>query len=99
MRLRPLTQAVMATAFAVATSLTGLAGPAQALVLDIESGDLMLALWNNSTEYLQDLGPASSLFGSTHSISIPSSVLSAVNPAGGSPLKFSIYGIQFDTTS
>jgi len=99
MKFTRFTRAVTATAFAIVTSVSGLAVQAQAVEFDFNSGDLVLALWNNSTEYLKDLGPASTLFGTSTPISIDSGVLSQVNPSGGNPLKFSLYGVQFDTSN
>jgi hypothetical protein len=100
-----LTRTMVALTAAATLGTVGMVREAHAI--DINSGDLVLALWGNSTEYLQDLGQASTLFTSTpNPITIPTTaplstggtagVLSSVNPTGGSPLKFSIYGFNFD---
>ncbi len=86
---------VMATALATATAIAGMAGQAQAI--DVNNTDLVLALWGNNTEYLQDLGSQSSLFnGSTHTFTISPGTLTDVG--GTNNVTFSIYGITYDSS-
>lgn len=59
MRLNIVKRTVMATALAVATTVVGIAGQAQAF--SFGEGDLVLAIYGNNTEALVDLGNANTI--------------------------------------
>lgn len=94
MRLTAFTRTIMATAVAVATAVAGVAGQAEAL--EFGNGDLVLALYGNSTEYLRNLGTQSSLLsGSTQTtINIDPAALTAVG--GTNNVNWALYGFNCD---
>jgi len=67
--------------------------------LEVANGDLVLALYGNSSEYLIDLGQQSTFLTgtSTHVITIDSTKFAQVT--GTNPVNFSLYGFNFDTSS
>ena len=64
----------------------------KALAVTINPGDLVFTMYGNSTEFIQDLGPASSLLasGSLNTFTISPSTLSAV--AGSNPVNWALIG-------
>jgi hypothetical protein len=95
MRFTPFTRTVTATAFAVATVVAGVAGQAQAFTFS--NGDLVLAIYGNSTESVYDLGTASTILtsgGAGISNQNVSLGLSAVQNSGTGTVKYTLF--QFD---
>lgn len=78
-----------ATAFA-ATLLAGVGMAGEAKALTINSGDLVLAMYNNTTQYLHNLGQVSSIFSSPTPtpFNIAPSDISAVG--GTNPVKWAL---------
>jgi hypothetical protein len=81
-------------AAAVAIAMVGLGGEARAL--EFGNGDLVLAMYGNNTEYLQNLGQVSTLFsgGSSIQFNIDAADLTAVS--GTESVKWALYGFAFD---
>jgi hypothetical protein len=82
---------------AVAAAMMAILGTAtNAKALTFGSGDLVLAVFGNSTQYLQNLGQVSSLFstGSTTSFSIGASNVTAVS--GTNPVNWALVSFSTD---
>lgn len=90
------TQCVAAILVAI-LGLTGL--PLDARAMQVEPGDLMLALFSNGTEYYRNLGPASTLLaGPTVNIDIGSSSLNPLTvTAGSNPILWGLVSAQGQT--
>jgi len=71
----------------------------KALAVDINQGDLVLAIFGNSTEYIQNLGSANTLLtpGTTTNFNISPSTLSAVG--GINPPAWTLIGFSFDPST
>lgn len=84
-------------ALAVVAAAAGLAGEAQAL--EFGNGDLVLALYGNSTQYLRNLGQVSNLFsgGPSSTININSTDFAQVG--GVDPVKWALYSFSYDASS
>lgn len=93
MKVRELKRAALAALMVVA----GLGGEAQAL--EFGNGDLVLALYGNSTQYLMNLGQTSNLFsgGPSTTININPTDFAAVG--GTEPVKWALYGFSYDEAS
>lgn len=90
MKLNIVKRTVLATALAVATAVTGVAGQAQAFTFG--EGDLVLAIYGNNTEALLNLGSASSLFSGAGNLSLDVSTALAAASVGTNPVKYSLFG-------
>jgi len=67
----------------------------EAMALEFGNGNLVLALYGNSSEYLVNLGTQSSLLdGTTHVIPVNSSAFSQVT--GTNRVQFSLYGFNYN---
>lgn len=104
MKLRGLKRAALAALMVVA----GLGGEAQAL--EFGNGDLVLALYGNSTEYLRNLGQVSNLFssGPSTTINIDPTIFDPLTPAAGrvvgtgpsaNPVEWALYGFSYNEAS
>jgi hypothetical protein len=83
----------LAALFAVFALAGGVAGEAQALTFG--SGDLVLALYGNNTEYLRNLGQTNALIGSgSTNFSIGASDLAAVS--GTNAVKWALVSFSYD---
>lgn len=84
-------------ALAVVAAAAGLAGEAQAL--EFGNGDLVLALYGNSTQYLRNLGQTSNLFlgGPSTTFNINPTDFAAVG--GSESVKWALYGFSYDVAS
>jgi len=90
MRLKTVKRTVMATALAVATTVAGIAGQAQAFTFG--QNDLVLAIYGNSTEALYNLGTYSSLLaGPNIDINVGTTGLNAAQ-VGTNPIKWTVFG-------
>jgi len=87
-------------AAALLVTIVGLTGlPLTAQAMQVEQGDLMLALFSNDTEYYRNLGPASTvLAGPTVNINIGSSPLNPLSVTTGSnPILWGLINAQGQT--
>lgn len=91
-------QSLKAAAFA-ATLLAGVGVAGEAQALTIGNGDLVLVMYNNNTQLLQNLGQTSSYFapGSTATINLASSDVAAAS--GTNPVKWALVSFLYDETS
>ncbi len=82
--------------FMLVAAMTSVGAPTKARALEFANGDLVLALYGNSTEYLRNLGQTSTLFsgGSSVTFNIDSPHLTAVG--GTEPIKWALYSFSFD---
>lgn len=95
MRFTPFTRAVTTTAFTIATAVAGMA--VQAHAFTFSNGDLVLAIYGNSTEAVYDLGTASTILTSGGAGIVNQNVsagLSAVQNSGTGTVKYTLF--QFD---
>jgi|GEM_PF-1091213 len=95
MRCIAFTRAVTATAFTIATLVTGMAGQVQAFTFS--NGDLVLAIYGNSTEAVYDLGTANTILtpgGAGIANQNVSAGLTAVQNSGTGTVKYTLF--QFD---
>jgi hypothetical protein len=78
----------------VAVAAAALAGPATAAhALQFNSGDLVLAVYGNGTEYVKNLGTISSVLSSGVDVNLNTGgVLTAIGPT--SSLKYTVFGYQ-----
>ena len=95
MRLKAFKRTVLATALVVPLVVAAVAG--QALALQFGAGDLVLALYGNGTEYLQNLGTINSLPSATGTVvNLDSGALTAAS--GTNTVQWALYGFQGDGT-
>lgn len=95
MRVTLFTRAVTTTAFTIATAVAGMA--VQAHAFTFSNGDLVLAIYGNSTEAVYDLGTASTILtsgGAGIANQNVSAGLSAVQNSGTGTVKYTLF--QFD---
>lgn len=93
MKLRGLKRAALAALMVVA----GLGGEAHAL--EFGNGDLVLALYGNSTQYLRNLGQVSSLFSGGPSVTVNIDPTQFAQVGGVDPVKWALYSFSFDAAS
>lgn len=86
------------TAAAVAVAVAGLGGEAQAL--EFGNGDLVLAIYGGTTEYLRNLGSTSTLFSGGPSVNFNIAAADLTTLSGslatGDTLKWALYGFSYD---
>jgi hypothetical protein len=87
------------TAVVAAAMMATLGAATDAKALDFGNGDLVLAVFGNSTQYLQNLGQAGSLFtpGSTTTLNIGASNVTAVS--GSLPVNWALVSFTYDVDS
>lgn len=93
MKLRGIKRVVVAAAVAVATATAGMAGQAQAF--SFADGDLVLAIYGNSTEALYNLGAASTRLANGASFSQDVSPGLQAAALGTNPVKYTLFGHDF----
>lgn len=90
MKVRGIKRMMMAAALAVATAVSGMAGQAQAFTFG--DGDLVLAIYGNSTEALYNLGNYNTRLGSGATFDFDASAGLAAAQVGGSSVKYTVFG-------
>lgn len=90
MKLRGIERIMGATTLAVAAVTAGIAGQAQAF--SFNQGDLVLAIYGNSTEALYNLGPASTRLASGQSFNLDVSAGLQAAGVGTNPVKYTVFG-------
>ncbi|MFY9268585.1 MAG: VPLPA-CTERM sorting domain-containing protein [Candidatus Manganitrophaceae bacterium] len=86
--------AVAALAFAALT-MTG--QPKEALAVDINSGDLVLAIYGNNNEWIQNLGNANTLLSNGGSFTVNAATLGTSGVGGTEPVKWTLIGFDENT--
>lgn len=85
------------TALAVITAVAALGGEAQAL--EFGNGDLVFALYGNSTQYLRNLGQVSNLFSGGPSTTFNINPTDFAQVGGTDPVKWALYSFSYDVAS
>lgn len=91
MRLTAFKRTIMASVLAIATAVAG-----QAQAFTFGDGDLVLAIYGNSTEALYNLGNFNTRLGSGATYSVDVSAGLAAAQVGTAPVKYTVFG--WDTT-
>jgi hypothetical protein len=84
-------------ALAAVGAVACLGGEAQAL--EFGNGDLVLALYGNSTQYLRNLGQTANLFTGGPSTTFNINPTDFVAVGGTEPVKWALYGFSYDEAS
>lgn len=90
MKLLGIKRIMVAAALAVATTVSGMAGHAQAFVFG--ENDLVLAIYGNNTEALYNLGDFNTRLGSGATFSLDVSAGLSAAQVGTNPVKYTIFG-------
>ncbi|MCS6292059.1 MAG: VPLPA-CTERM sorting domain-containing protein [Nitrospira sp.] len=94
MKVRGIKRAVMASVLAIATAVAG-----QAQAFTFGDGDLVLAIYGNSTEALYNLGNYNTRLGSGATFDFDASAGLAAAQVGGSPVKYTVFGWDTSLTN
>ena len=91
MRLTAIKRTVMVSVLAIASTVAG-----QAQALEFGNGDLVFAIYGNSTQYLRNLGQVSSLFSGGNEVTVNVDPAHFSQVGGVDPVKWALYSFSYD---